>query len=74
MDIGIPCADYSIVCKRFDDFEAFFEAIRAWDLNFRQLDRGQSTAELSQTNGAFGIWDNSPEITKVCLANFRLKH
>jgi AraC family ethanolamine operon transcriptional activator len=33
---------------RFPDFEVLADAIRAWDLDFRQLDPGNSPAELAQ--------------------------
>lgn len=36
------------VSSKFADFEEFAEAIREWDLDFRQLDTGNSPAELTQ--------------------------
>ena len=34
--------------KRFSDFEELAENVRAWDLDFRQLDAGESPAEMTQ--------------------------
>jgi len=55
----MPNASYFIVRSQFDDFDALSEAIRAWDLDFRQLDRGQSTAELSQLIGSQVIFSHA---------------
>lgn len=43
---------YIYIQNQFEDFDALAEAIRAWDLDFRQLDRGQSPATLSQLIGS----------------------
>ncbi|MBT8438841.1 MAG: helix-turn-helix domain-containing protein [Gammaproteobacteria bacterium] len=49
--IGIPASSYAVARKRFDDFEELATAIRAWDLDFRQLDRGRSIPEFTQVLG-----------------------
>jgi len=45
-------SNYLLVRNRFDDFDELATTIRAWDLDFRQLDRGQSVAKLSQIIGS----------------------
>ena len=47
----MPDVNYVLVRNQFDDFDECAAVIRAWDLDFRQLDRGQSIAELSQVIG-----------------------
>jgi len=49
--MAVPDSDYILLRRRFDDFDRFATEIRAWDLDFRQLDRGQSTAAVSQLIG-----------------------
>jgi len=36
------------VTRHFSDFEELADNVRAWDLDFRQLDAGESPAELTQ--------------------------
>ena len=43
-----PQADSFAFKHRFSDFEELADTIRAWDLDFRQLDTGSSPAELAQ--------------------------
>ena len=43
-----PQTDSFAFRHRFSDFEELADAIRAWDLEFRQLDPGNSPAELAQ--------------------------
>ena len=50
-EIGKRASNYALARKRFDDFEEFATAIRAWDLDFRQLDRGRSSPEFTQVMG-----------------------
>ena len=53
--------DHYVVKHRFTDFEEFSDAIHAWDLDFRQLDAGDSPAELTQVGtGRF-------QLTHACL-------
>ena len=47
----IPDSDYFYFQNQFQDFDALAEVISAWDLDFRQLDRGQSPAMLAQLIG-----------------------
>jgi len=37
-----------VATRRFSDFEELADNIRAWDLDFRQLDPGESPAEITQ--------------------------
>ena len=37
-----------VVTNHFADFEELADSVRAWDLDFRQLDPGESPAELAQ--------------------------
>jgi len=57
--LGVPDSNYLLVRSRFDDFDEFATAIRAWDLDFRQLDRGQSITELSQFIGPQVLFSHS---------------
>jgi hypothetical protein len=34
--------------QRFDNFELFAAAVRGWDVDFRQLDRGEFQTEIKQ--------------------------
>ena len=34
--------------QRFDNFELFADAVRGWDVDFRQLDRGKFKTEMTQ--------------------------
>ena len=53
--------DHYVAKHRFTDFEVFVDTIRAWDLDFRQLDPGDSPAELTQiATGRF-------QLTHACL-------
>jgi len=45
-------SNYLFLHHQFDDFDELATTIKAWDLDFRQLDRGQSKANLSQIIGA----------------------
>ena len=40
------------ISAKFGDFDEFSDAIREWDLDFRQLDAGESPAELTQLGTA----------------------
>ena len=48
----MPTSSYVVVRNRFEDFDEFATAVRAWDLDFRQLDRGKSTPEFTQVIGS----------------------
>ena len=48
----MPVSNYVVVRNRFEDFDEFANAVRAWDLDFRQLDRGKSTPEFAQVIGS----------------------
>jgi len=41
--------------ESFSDFDAFTYAVRAWDLDFRQLDRGPLQADVLQFSGINGL-------------------
>ena len=42
---AVPAAGFAMA-MRFDDSDALAEAVRGWDLDFRQLDRGRIVARL----------------------------
>ena len=48
----MPVSSYVVLRNRFEDFDEFATAVRAWDLDFRQLDRGKSTPEFAQVIGS----------------------
>lgn len=49
MAINNSCSPHNFFIDcRFDDFDAFTETARAWDLSFHQLERGKFSAELLQ--------------------------
>lgn len=54
-------ANRYVVTSHFSDFEELADSIRAWDLDFRQLDPGESPAELAQI-GYGGI-----QLTHACF-------
>ena len=56
---SLPKSNYLYLKHRFDDFDELVTTIRAWDLDFRQLDRGQSNADLSQIIGANVVFSHA---------------
>ena len=55
-DYTVPHPQIFIVQNTFEDFEVLSDSARAWDLDFCQLDRGETKADLLQyVSGEFNL-------------------